>query len=105
MKKHKVPQQSKRLCMPTEHTDNTAFISDDGDHEDQAVINLVLEDKKGEQLMEYHFQVTPQTVEERVKAMKDYLLEIAGIPPSEDTPLPNLECHQACFLLGGYRKH
>lgn len=56
MKKHKVPQQSKRLCMPTEHTDNTAFISDDGDHEDQAVINLVLEDKKGEQSMEYHLR-------------------------------------------------
>ena len=30
-------------------------------------------------------------VEERVKTMKDYLLEIAGVPPSEDTPPPHLE--------------
>ena len=44
-------------------------------------------------------------VEERVKTMKDYLLEIAGVPPSEDTPPPHLERHQAWLLLGGYHKH
>ena len=43
-------------------------------------------------------------VEERVKGMKDHLLEIAGVPPSEDTPLPHLERHQAWLLLGGYQK-
>ena len=103
MKEHEAPQGSKRLCTPTEGTDETAFISDDGDHEDQEVINLL--DKEEEQLIEYRFKVTPQMVEERVKAMKNYLLEIAGVPPSEDTPLPHLERHQAWLLLGGYQKH
>ena len=71
--------------------------------DDAAVINLVVEDSEEEQLMEYRFKVIPQMVEERVKAMKDYLLDIAGVPPSEETPLPQLERHQAWFLLGGYK--
>jgi len=71
--------------------------------DDAAVINLVVEDTEEEQLMEYRFKVIPQMVEERVKAMKDYLLDIAGIPPSEETPLPQLERHQAWLLLGGYK--
>ena len=54
--------------------------------------------------MEYRFKVTPQMVEDRVKDMKDYLLDIAGVPPSEETPLPQLERHQAWLLLGGYKK-
>ena len=44
-------------------------------------------------------------VEERVKTMKDCLLEIADVPLSEDTPPPHLERHQAWLLLGGYHKH
>ena len=43
-------------------------------------------------------------VEERVKGMKDHLLEIAGVPPSKDTRLPHLERHQSWLLLGGYQK-
>ena len=72
--------------------------------DDAVVINLVVEDTEEEQLMEYRFKVTPQMVEERVKAMKYYLLDIAGVPPSEETPLPQLERHQAWLLLGGYKK-
>ena len=60
-------------------------------------VNLVVEDTEEEELKEYRFKVTPKMVEERVKAMKDHLLEIAGVPPSEDTPLPYLERHQACL--------
>jgi len=92
MKEHEAPQASKRLCTPTEDVD------------DAVVINLVVEDTEEEQLMEYRFKVTPQMVEERVKAMKDYLLDIAGVPPSEDIPLPHLERHQAWLLLGGHQK-
>jgi len=83
MKEHEAPQASKSLYTPTEDAD------------DAVVINLVVEDTEEEQLMEYRFKVTPQMVEERVKAMKGYLLDIAGVPPSEDTPLPHLERHQA----------
>ena len=71
-----IPQGYKRLCTPTEGADDTA------------AINLVVEDREEEQLKEYRFKVTPKMVEERVKGMKDHLLEIAGVPPSEDTPLP-----------------
>ena len=73
--------------------------------EDPPAINLVVEDTEEGQLKEYRFEVTPKMVEERVKTMKDYLLEIAGVPPSEDTPPPHLERHQAWLLLGGYHKH
>jgi len=93
MKEHEANQVSKILCTPTEGTDDTA------------VINLVVEDTEEKELVEYRFKVTPKMVEERVKAMKDYLVEIAGVPPSEDTPLPHLERHQAWLLLGGYQKH
>lgn len=41
-------------------------------------------------------------VEERVKAMKDYLLGIVSV---QDTPLPHLKCHQALLLPGGYQKN
>ena len=57
-----------------------------------------------EQLKKYRFKVTPKMVKERVKAMKDHLPQIAGVPPSEDTPPPHLERHQAWLLLGGYLK-
>ena len=90
---HDAHQVSKRLCIPTEGTD------------DPAVINLVVEDTEEKELVEYRFKVTPQMVEERVKDMKDYLLQIAGVPPSEDKPLPHLERHQAWLLLGGYQKN
>ena len=89
---HDAHQVSKRLCTPTEGTD------------DPAVINLVVEDTEEKEFVEYRFKVTPQMVEERVKDMKDYLLEIAGVPPSEDRPLTHLERHQAWLLLGGYEK-
>lgn len=92
-KEEATPQRYKRLCTPTEGADDTS------------AINLVVEDTEEEQLKEYHFKVTPKMVEERVKAMKDHLLEIASVPPSEDTPLPHLERHQAWLLLGGYQKH
>jgi len=92
MKEHEAPQASKRLYTPTEDAD------------DAVVINLVVEDTEEEKLMEYRFKVTPQMVEERVKAMKGYLLDRAGVPPSEDAPLPHLERHQAWLLLGGYQK-
>ena len=105
MKEQEAPQGAKRLCTPTEDTDDTTFISEDEKHEDQAVVNLVVEDKEEDQLMECRFKVTSQMVEEKGKAMKDYLLGIAGVPPSEETPLPHLERHQAWMLLGGYRKH
>ena len=74
-KKDEVPQGYKRLCTPPEGA------------EDPPAINLVVEDTEEEHLKEYRFEVTPKMVEERVKTMKDYLLEIAGVPPSEDTPL------------------
>lgn len=92
-KEEATPQRYKRLCTPTEGADDTS------------AINLVVEDTEEEQLKEYHFKVTPKMVEERIKAMKDHLLEIASVPPSEDTPLPHLERHQAWLLLGGYQKH
>jgi len=94
IKDQEAAQTSKRPCTSTEGAD------------DAVVINLVVKDMKDaeeEQLMEYRFKVTLQMVEERVKAMKDYLLDIAGVPPSEETPLPQLERHQAWFLLGGYK--
>ena len=83
---HDAHQVSKRLCTPTEGT------------EDPAVINLVVEDTEEKELVEYRFKVTPQMVEETVKDMKDYLLEIAGVPPSEDRPLPHLSAtkHGCC---------
>ena len=80
------------MCTPTEGADDTA------------AINLVVEDREEEQLKEYRFKVTPKMVEERVKGMNDHLLEIAGVPPSEDTTLPHLERHQSWLLLGGYQK-
>ena len=92
-KEDEVPQGCKRLCTPPEGA------------EDPPAINLVVEDTEEEQLKEYRFEVTPKMVEERVKTMKDYLLEIAGVPPSEDTPPPHLERHQAWLLFGGYHKH
>lgn len=91
IKDQEAAQKSKRSCTSTEGAD------------DAVVINLVVEDTEEEQLMEYRFKVTPQMVEERVKDMKDYLLHIAGVPPSEETPLPQLERHQAWLLLGGYK--
>ena len=69
------------------------------------VINLVVEDTEEKELVEYRFKVTLQMVEERVKDMKDYLLEIAGVPPSEDRSVPHLERHQAWLLLRGYQKN
>ena len=90
IKNQEAAQKSKRSCTSTEGAD------------DAVVINLVVEDTEEEQL-EYRFKVTPQMVEERVKAMKDYLLDIAGVPQSEETPLPQLERHQAWLLLGGYK--
>lgn len=89
IKDQEAAQKSKRPCTSTECAD------------DAVVINLVVEDTEEEQLMEYRFKVTPQIVEERVKDMKDYLLDIAGVHPSEETPLPHLERHQAWLLLGG----
>ena len=68
-------------------------------------VNLVVEDTEEEELKEYRFKVTPKMVEERVKAVKDHLLEIAGVPPTEGIRLPHLERHQSWLLLGGYQKH
>ena len=69
------------------------------------VINIVVEDTEEKELVEYRFKVTPQMVEEGVKDIKDYLLEIAGVPPSEDRSVPHLERHQAQLLLRGYQKN
>ena len=44
---HDAHQVSKRLCIPTEGTD------------DPAVINLVVEDTEEKELVEYRFKVTP----------------------------------------------
>ena len=93
MKEHEAQQVSKKLCSPTEETDGTV------------VINLLVEDTEEQQLKEYRFKMTPQMVEERVKAIKNYHLDLARVPPSEDTPLPHLEHHQAWLLLGGYQKN
>lgn len=90
-KEDEIPQGYKKLCTPTEGADDTA------------AINLVVEDTEEQQLKGHHFKVTPQMVGERVKAMKDYRLEIAVVPPSQDTPLPHLKHLQAWLLLGGYQ--
>jgi len=90
---HDAHQVSKWLCTPTEGTD------------DVVVINIVVEDTEEKELVEYRFKVTPQMVEEGVKDIKDYLLEIAGVPPSEDRSVPHLERHQAQLLLRGYQKN
>ena len=52
----------------------------------------------------YRYKVSPEEIEEKVKAMKDYLLTIAKAKPSEDAPLPHLERHQAWLLFGGNQK-
>lgn len=97
MKEYKAPQKAKRLCIHRS-TEDINTISVDEEHYDQTVKIVIVEDKKEDQLMECCFKVTPQMVEERVKAMKDYLLGIASV---QDTPLPHLKCHQALLLLGG----
>ena len=89
-KEDEVPQGCKRLCTPPEGA------------EDPAAINLVVDDTEEEQLKEYRFEVTPKMVEERVKTMKDYLLEIAGVPPSEDTPPPGMQEHFKPVLVNSW---
>ena len=53
----------------------------------------------------YRHRISPDEVEDRVTAMKDYLKSIAETPPAESISQPHLERHQAWILLHGNTKH
>ncbi|KAL9966357.1 hypothetical protein ACROYT_G024413 [Oculina patagonica] len=96
----------KKMCKSIEN-DDVILIPDD-DSNQEPVKNKGADDKRQEkdkaEVKTIVYEVTPQMVEEKVTAMKGYLLDIASAPPSEDTPPPHLERHQAWLLLGGYQK-
>ena len=51
---------------------------------------------------ECRYEVTPKFIEEKIVAMKDYLLSIAKVEPSQDVPPPHFEHYLA--LLGRNQK-
>ena len=71
----------------------------------QETLKIDSEEDQGEgEVKNYLFELTPHLVKEKVTAMKGYLLGIASVKQSDDTPLPHLERHQAWLLNGGYHK-
>ena len=74
----------------------SVFSDEESDSSGQAMVD---NDKE-----ECRYEVTPKFIEEKIVTVKDYLLSIAKVEPSQDVPPPHLERHQAWLLLGGNQK-